>query len=182
MQVRNRKHRIARVWLACALLAALPCGVGAADRTADAGPAIVGMQVRGEGRMDHGQRVPLPRVLQALGPPAQQETSPYECGSAYDEGSIQLLSWAGQAWESDGRTAVLRRFDVGHDEALLLADGKRIDARTSAAVVLQWLPRAHRSGATVHVTPDPHGLTEERYDLHFDAQGRLFQIDYWIAC
>ncbi|WP_159093560.1 MULTISPECIES: hypothetical protein [Stenotrophomonas] len=44
------------------------------------------------------------------------------------------------------------------------------------------LPRAHASDGTVHVTADPRGLFEERYDLRFDAQGRLFQVDYWIAC
>jgi len=183
MQGCHWKCRRAHLWLACALLLALPWGWAAAtDVAARTGPAIIGMQVQGSGRLAHGQRVPLPRVLQALGAPSQREPSPYECGSAYDEGDTQLLSWAGQAWESEGRTAVLRRFDVGREGALLLANGTQIGARTSPADVLQRVPRAHRSGDTVHVTPDPRGLTEERYDLRFDGEGRLFQIDYWIAC
>ena len=123
-------------------------GGAATDVAARTGPAIIGMQVQGSGRLAHGQRVPLPRVLQALGTPSQREPSPYECGSAYDEGDIQLLSWAGQAWESDGRTAMLRRFDVGREGALLLANGTQIGARNSPADVLQQVPRAHRSGDT----------------------------------
>ncbi|AWH24715.1 hypothetical protein [Stenotrophomonas sp. YAU14D1_LEIMI4_1] len=183
MGQRPRHCRRACLIAAALLLAAQPFALAQADPAAeDAQPAIVGVQVRGVGRFAHGEQVPLPRVLQALGAPVQREPSPYECGSAYDHGDIQLLSWAGQAWESNGQTAVLRRFEPGREGALVLSNGQRIDLRSTGASVMQRLPRAHASDGTVHVTADPRGRFEERYDLRFDAQGRLFQVDYWIAC
>ena len=183
MEQRARHRRPACLIAAALLVMVQPFALAQAEPTGkDAQPAIVAVQVQGVGQFAHGARVPLPRVLQALGAPLQREASPYECGSAYDDGDIQLLSWAGQAWESDGQTAVLRRFEPGRAGALLLSNGQRIDLRSTGASVMQRLPRAHASEDTVHVTADPRGRFEERYDLRFDAQGRLFQVDYWIAC
>lgn len=183
MELRPRPRRVAGLLATGALLLGLPCALaGAAVTAEEAQPAIVGVQVHGVGRFAHAERVPLPRVLQALGAPEQREPSPYECGSAYDTGEVQLLSWAGQAWESDGQTAVLRRFEPGREGALVLSTGQRIDLRSTGASVMQRLPRAHATDGTLHVTADPRGIFEGRYDLRFDAQGRLFQVDYWIAC
>ncbi|WP_343652240.1 hypothetical protein [Stenotrophomonas sp.] len=183
MELRPGHRRRACLIAAALLLVVQPVALAQAEPSdEDDQPAIVGVQVQGLGQFAHGARVPLPRVLQALGAPLQREASPYECGSAYDHGDIQLLSWAGQAWESDGLTAVLRRFEPGRLGALLLSNGQRIDLRSTGASVMQRLPRAHASEGSVHVTADPRGRFEERYDLRFDAQGRLFQVDYWIAC
>ena len=127
--------------------------------------------------------VPLSKIHQALGTPLKTEKSPHECDSAYESDDIKLLTYAHAAFESDGKTAVLRWADLGPslgsvDFASKVQGGSlSFEAFKSSS----GLKPVEIDTSTLRVPTRQGASLESAYDLKYN-KGQLTRIELWIGC
>ncbi|MFD2450445.1 putative periplasmic lipoprotein [Ideonella paludis] len=127
--------------------------------------------------------VPLSRVHQALGEPLKTEKSPHECDSAYEADNIKLLTYAHAAFESDGKTAVLRWADLGPSLGTLDFATKVPGSTLSfeAFKSSSGLKPMEIDASTLRVPTRKGASLESAYDLKY-SKGQLTRIELWIGC
>jgi hypothetical protein len=127
--------------------------------------------------------VPLSKIRQALGAPLKTEKSPHECDSAYEADDIKLLTYAHAAFESDGKTAVLRWADLGPSLGTVDFATKMQGSTLSfeAFKSSSGLKPMEIDASTLRVPTRKGASLESAYDLKYH-KGQLTRIELWIGC
>lgn len=128
------------------------------------------------------QTLPLDNVVSILGQPEAKRTTPYECDSAFEEGTIQLYSYPDADIETDGHMAIVRRVKLTGGNAIKLSGGSLLDANTTRDDLQRLIGHLEHGTQSERVSAQPDGSLESSYDFHFNALGRLVSVDYWIGC
>ena len=126
--------------------------------------------------------ISLERLLSVFGQPQKKEPTPYECGSAFDEGDIYLYSYPDFTAETDGKTVIVRTMDIHPQSFMALADGKALDVHTRDDVERIFGSRAEKFGDHDRVSDHPDGNLESAYLFNFDEKGNLISVKFWIGC
>lgn len=127
--------------------------------------------------------VSLSKIHQTLGAPLKTEKSPHECDSAYEADDIKLLTFAHAAFESDGKTAVLRWADIG--SSLGTVDfATKVQGKTLSFEAFKsssGLNPTEIDASTLRVPTRKGASLESAYDLKY-TKGQLTRIELWIGC
>lgn len=135
-----------------------------------------------QGMLEVGVRgVPLAQVVQAFGQPRTRRITPYECDSAFDEGTIQEYIYPEFSLETDGKSAVVRFMKVGGGNTVLLSDGQSFGVASEFDLKQVFGGDASNYGAFYRTSASPDGSLETAYDLTFKG-GKLDSVAYWIGC
>lgn len=174
-----RKAAVDETAFAREVCAVAPAAAGT-SATASQDVTVAAFVLRGTVRIGEAG-APLAEITQALGSPEQDAVTPYECGSAFEEGEIRQLRYSGLVLETDGTKAVVRSMALIAGNRLALSDGELIQQVDEAEFKRRFGDRAERVGDVYRIGAGAGSDWETAYDFYFE-NGRLARVDYWIGC
>lgn len=124
---------------------------------------------------------PLSEVTRELGGPEEDIVTPFECGSAFEEGDIRQLRYPNLILETDGTKAVVRSMTITAGNRLVFSDGEVVERLDEADFRRRFSNRAERVGDLYRVGASSVADWEAAYDYTF-KNGKLVRVDYWIGC
>ena len=127
--------------------------------------------------------VELAKVKDALGTPLKSEPSPYQCDSAYESEGTRLLTFRGAVFESDGKTAVLRRLlaSASADVQWQGLPGNWADLTLDRLQAVTGVGKLQVDDHTLRLAPAPGASLETGWDFGFQG-GHLNSVTHWIGC